>query len=79
MSLIENGLPASFFTRWRAVATGLFIAGAFIVGSQTYAKLSYYLGEPSSAPPCYGELRHEAGTQMIPPRGAQDRSGRNSE
>ena len=75
MSLLEHGLPASFFSRWRAVAAGLFIAGAFILVSEAYAKLRYYLGEPTAAPACYGEARHPAGTQTIPARGAHDRSG----
>jgi hypothetical protein len=76
MSLLEQGLPARFFTRWRAVATGLFIAGAFIVINEAYVKLRYYVSEPTGAPPCYGEPRNEPGTQMIPARGARDRNGR---
>jgi hypothetical protein len=77
MSLLEHGLPAHFFTRWRAVATGLFIAGAAIIASEAYTRVDYYLSEPSKAPACYGadEARHDAGTQKIPARGARDRNG----
>lgn len=73
MSLLTEGLPPRFFTRWRAVATGLFIAGAFIVGNEAYAKLKYYLSEPITAPPCYGNA-HAVRTQPIPGRGVQDRN-----
>jgi hypothetical protein len=78
MSLLRDGLPPSFFTRWRAVATGMFIAGAVILAREAYAKFNYYVSEPGQAPPCYGadEARHDAGTQTIPPRGARDRRGR---
>jgi hypothetical protein len=75
MSILEQGLPAHFFTRWRAVATGLFIAGAYIVINEAYAKLDYYVSEPTEAPPCYGEARHDPGTEPIPARGARDSSG----
>ena len=74
MSLLENGLPAGFFTRWRAVATGLGIAGAVIIVLNIYSTVSYYVSEPKTAPACYG-TEQVAGKQVIPNRGARDRNG----
>jgi hypothetical protein len=73
MSLLTQGLPPRFFTRWRAVAVGLFIAGAFIVGNEAYVKLKYYFSE-ATAPACYGTPQL-ARTRPIPARGVQDRHG----
>jgi hypothetical protein len=74
MSILENGLPAGFFTRWRAVATGLGIAGAVIVASNIYSTVNYYVSEPKTAPACYG-TQQVAGKQVIPNRGTRDRNG----
>jgi hypothetical protein len=75
MSIFEQGLPAKFFTRWRAVAAGLFAAGTFIVSNEVYSTFCKHLSEPAAAPLCYGEARHKAGTQPIPAAGARDRNG----
>lgn len=74
MSLLEQGLPAGFFTRWRAVATGLCIGGAAIIGFSIYASIEKYVTEPTSAPACYGDAL-VAGKGIIPPRGARLRNG----
>lgn len=74
MSLLEHGLPANFFTRWRAVAAGLGIAGAVLIVSEIYLKAKYYVSEPTTAPACYGR-EHIAGKQSIPSRGLRDRNG----
>jgi hypothetical protein len=78
MSLLQHGLPASFFTRWRAVATGLAIGGALLLASEICMKAKYYVSEPKTAPACYGG-EHAAGKQIIPERGWRDRSGRSIE
>jgi hypothetical protein len=75
MSLLEHGLPANFFTRWRAVAAGLGIAGALLIASEIYLKAKYYVSEPQTAPACYGR-EHAAGKQIIPSRDLRDRNGR---
>jgi hypothetical protein len=74
MSLMEHGLPANFFTRWRAVAAGLGIAGALLIASEIYLKAKYYVSEPKTAPACYGR-EHVAGKQIIPARGLRGRNG----
>jgi len=74
MSVLEQGLPAGFFTRWRAVASGLAIAGITMVGFSVWANVKYYTSEPRTAPACYGSPQ-VAGKQAIPPRGASDGKG----
>jgi hypothetical protein len=74
MSLLQHGLPARFFTRWRAVATGLAIGGAALIASEIYLKAKYYVSEPKTAPACYGR-EHVAGKQIIPSRDLRDRNG----
>jgi hypothetical protein len=74
MSLLEHGLPASFFTRWRAVATGLFIGGAAIIALSIYAKIKYYTSESTTAPACYGD-GVRPGKNILPPRGDRLRNG----
>jgi hypothetical protein len=75
MSLLEHGLPAHFFTRWRAVAAGLFIGGVGLIGSELYLKAKTYVTEPKTASACYGN-EHVAGKQIIPARDLRDRNGR---
>jgi hypothetical protein len=75
MSLLEHGLPANFFTRWRAVATGLFIGGVALIASESYLKAKYYVTEPTAALACYGR-EHVAGKGVIPDPGWRDRNGR---
>jgi hypothetical protein len=65
MSLFQNGLPASFFGRGRAVIAGVAIAGAAIIFFNVYAKAKYYFSEPATAPVCYGD-ELVAGTKTIP-------------
>ena len=74
MSLLEQGLPSSFFTRWRAVATGLGIGGAVIIALTIYAKIKYYTSEPATAPACYGD-GVTPGKAILPPRGERLRNG----
>jgi len=74
VSVFEEGLPASFFTRWRAVATGLAIAGVAIAGFDVFALVTKHVSEPKKAPACYGR-QHVAGRQGIPPRGERDAQG----
>jgi hypothetical protein len=74
MSVLEHGLPASFFTRWRAVATGLFIGGAAFIALSIYAKIKYYTSEPTTAPACYGD-GVRPGKEILPPRGDRLRNG----
>jgi len=74
MSVLEQGLPAGFFTRWRAVAVGLAIGGVVIVGRDVYGRVERYTSEPKVAPACYGR-QHVAGKQTILPRGAPDGNG----
>jgi hypothetical protein len=74
VSLLEQGLPASFFTRWRAVAMGLGIGGAAIIGFSFYASIEKYVTEATTAPACYGDGL-VAGKGIIPPRGARLRNG----
>jgi hypothetical protein len=74
MSLLQDGLPANFFTRWRAVAAGLGIAGAVLIASEIYLEAKYYVSEPTTAPACYGR-EHVAGKQVIPSRDLRDRNG----
>jgi hypothetical protein len=71
MSLLEQGLPAQFFTRRRAVLAGLGIAGAFIIGSSAYSKMHQYFSEPRRAPICYGD-KLVAGRDPIPAFGSSD-------
>lgn len=75
MSLFEQGLPAGFFTRWRAVATGLAIAGVAIVCFDVYTRVNKFISEPKAAPACYGR-QHVAGKQIIPPPGSRVNDGR---
>ena len=75
MSVFEQGLPAGFFTRWRAVATGLGIAGVVIVCIDISVRVERYTSEPKTAPACYGR-QHVEGKQGIPSRGSRDNSGR---
>jgi hypothetical protein len=74
MSLFEHGLPASFFTRGRAVAAGLGIGGAAIIALSIYAAIEKYVSEPATAPACYGDGL-VAGKGIIPPRGTRLRNG----
>jgi hypothetical protein len=74
MSLLEHGLPASFFTRWRAVAVGLFVGGVVLIGNEIYIKVKTYVTEPTTAPACYGN-EHIAGKQTLPAYGLRDRYG----
>ena len=74
MSVLEHGLPPSFFTRWRAVATGLFIGGAAIIALSIYGSIEKYASEPTTAPACYGD-GVRAGKEIIPPRGDRLRNG----
>lgn len=74
MSLLEQGLPAHFFTRWRAVATGLGIAGAVIIATSVYSTMNYYSSEPKTAPACYGRALNP-GKEIIPSRDVRDRGG----
>ena len=74
MSLLEHGLPASFFTRWRAVATGLFIGGLAIIALNIYAKIKNHTSEPTTAPACYGD-GVSPGKNILPPRGERLRNG----
>lgn len=74
MSLLQQGLPASFFTRWSAVAAGLLIGALGLVGLNAYAAVKRYVTEPKIAPACYGK-NHVAGTLSIPGRGLLDRHG----
>jgi len=74
MSLLEQGLPASFFSRWRAVWTGLAIGIAAIIGFNIITVVKYYATEPTTAPVCYGNA-HVPGTRPIPVRGLRDRGG----
>ena len=74
MSVLEHGLPASFFTRWRAVATGLFIGGAAIIALSIYGSIEKYASEPTTAPACYGD-GVRPGKEIIPPRGDRLRNG----
>jgi hypothetical protein len=74
MSILEHGLPASFFTRWRAVATGLGIGGAGLIALSVYASIEKYVSEPTTAPACYGDGL-VAGKGIISPRGARLRGG----
>jgi hypothetical protein len=74
MSLLERGLPASFFTRWRAVAAGLGIGGVALIGFSIYAAIEKYVSEPTTAPTCYGDGL-VSGKGIIPPRGARLRNG----
>ena len=74
MSLLEHGLPARFLTRWRAVATGLFIGGAAIIALNIYAKIKNSTSEPTTAPACYGDgVRPQ--NNILPPRGDRLRNG----
>lgn len=75
MSLLQQGLPSSFFTRWSAVAAGLLIGILVIVAFHIHAKAKYYITEPKMAPACYGR-DHVAGTLSIPGRGLRDKNGR---
>lgn len=74
MSVLEHGLPVGFFTRWRAVAAGLAIAGVIIICFDLYARMNKYISEPKAAPACYGR-QHVAGKQVIPPLGTRDSHG----
>jgi hypothetical protein len=74
MSILEHGLPSSFFTRWRAVATGLGIGGAGIIALSIYAGIEKYVSEPKTAPACYGD-GVRPGKGIIPPRGDRLRNG----
>ncbi len=74
MSVFEQGLPAGFFTRWRAVAVGLAIGGVVIVGRDVYTRVEKYTSEPKVAPACYGR-QHVAGKRIISPRGSRAASG----
>lgn len=75
MSLLEQGLPAHFFTRRRAVVTGLAIGVVVVIGFSIESLAKYYLTEPKTAPACYGNV-HVAGKQGIPQRGFRDYAGR---
>jgi hypothetical protein len=75
MSMLEQGLPSGFFTRWRAVAAGLAIGGVAMVGFGVFARVERYMSEPKTAPACYGR-QHVAGTKAMPSRGSRDRGGR---
>lgn len=81
MSALGLDRPPFALTRWHAVAAGLCIAGAFIVGNEIYGKVAYHLTEPTAAPVCYrlNDALHEAGTKQIPFRGERDRSGQSIE
>ena len=74
MSVFEAGLPASFFTRWGAVAAGLVVAGITIAGFDMFARVNKHISEPKAAPVCYGRP-HVAGKQGIPSRGERDAQG----
>jgi len=78
MSLLERGLPESFFGRGRAVIAGVAIAGAVLIIFNVYAKAKYYFSEPKTAPICYGD-ELVAGKRVIPPRGQRDGNGRTIE
>ena len=75
MSMLEQGLPSGFFTRWRAVATGLAVGGVAMIGFGVFARVERYMSEPKTAPACYGR-QHLAGTKAIPSRGSRDGGGR---
>ena len=68
MSVLERGLPSGFFTRGRAIATGLGVALVVILGFNIYAVVKYYFFEPKTAPACYG-TQQVAGKQIIAPSG----------
>lgn len=69
MSILEQGLPARFFSRRRAVLAGLGIAGAFIIATHLYAKARQHLSEPRKAPICYGDIL-TAGQDHVPSFGS---------
>lgn len=64
-----NGFSDSALTPRRAMAAGLFIGGAVIVGLLTFGSLSHWLkSDPTVAPACYGadRVNHTAGTKPVP-------------
>jgi hypothetical protein len=73
MSLLQQGLPAHFFTRGRAIVAGFAIGGALLIASEIYMKARYYVSEPKTAPACYGS-EHVAGNNILPSRDLRDRN-----
>jgi hypothetical protein len=78
MSLFETGMPARWFAPWRAVAAGLFVAGAVQIVNEVGARLTRWYDELVTAPACYdaGKRHHASGTRPIPPYGERDVGGR---
>jgi hypothetical protein len=66
---LANGFSDGALTPTRALAAGLFIGGAVIIGLWTYGSVSHWLTrDPTIAPACYGADRtnHTAGTKPTP-------------
>ena len=66
---LANGFSDGALTPTRALAAGLFIAGAVIVGMWTYGSVARWLErDPTVAPACYGAERtsHTPGNKPVP-------------
>ena len=66
---LANGFSGGALTPTRALAAGLFIAGAVVVGMWTYGSVARWLErDPTVAPACYGAERtsHTPGNKPLP-------------
>jgi hypothetical protein len=76
MSIVRDGLPERFFSRGRAIATGVGIGALVVLGGWATASLKNRLTEPTTAPACYGaEEAYMPGQQAMPLIGAPDHNG----